>query len=427
MYNEFSVEDSLSLVAFALAASCLFSASETALTSLGKLEIQSIIARGGWRAHILQRWIRDPGRVLVTILVGNNLVNTLAASIFTIWAQQNLDGYWIPVVISGFTMVMILVSEILPKLVARQIAISLAPISMRFLQAVNIILFPATFVISRISHGVVRLSGQTGREPRNIVSEEDVSNTIEIATKEGGLDRETGEVLSNLIEFPDRRAKDIMTPRSRIQGLAIGWSLEECLRFIATDGHSRYPVIRGSLDEVVGILLVKDLLAHMQKGNQGSWTRIIRRPYFVSEVGHLGTILRDMKRWGTHLALVRNETGVLTGLLTLEDLIEEIVGEIRDEHDDPVEAGGDRAMGGPQLVSGDIPILDFNERFQVSLPMDVSYSTLNGYLLAKMGGEIPPVGTLIVDDETTFRIHSVSSSGVVTVQVIAQLKDNNKV
>ncbi len=413
------------IVVAALLASCLFSGTETALTSLGKLEIQSIVAKGGWRAHILQHWIKNPGRVLVTILVGNNLVNSLAVSVFTTWTQGVLDGVWVAGAITFFTLFMILVSEIVPKLIARQYSIILAPPAMRFLVLVNYVLFPLTWVVSRISTGFVRLSGTTGREPRNTVSEEDVTATIEIATKEGGLDRETGEVLSNLIEFPDRRAKDIMTPRSRIQGINITWTMEECVRFIAGDGHSRYPVIRGNMDEIVGILLVKDILAHMQKGNPGSWTRCVRRPYFVSELGHLGTILRDMKRWGTHLAVVRNETGVITGLLTLEDLIEEIVGEIRDEHDDPVDAGGDRAMGGPQLVNGDIPILDFNERFQVSLPMDVSYSTLNGYLLSKTGGEIPPVGTLIVDEDTTFRIHAVSENGVVTVQVIPQLKNQS--
>jgi CBS domain containing-hemolysin-like protein len=215
-----------------------------------------------------------------------------------------------------------------------------------------------------------------------------------------------------------------MTPRLKVQAISIAWTLEETMKFIAQDGHSRYPVVRNSLDELVGILLVKDILAHIQKGAPGSWTRAVRRPYFVSELATLGTILRDMKRWGTHLALVRNETGVLTGLLTLEDLIEEIVGEIRDEHDDPVDGGGDRAMGGPSLVSGEIPILDFNERYQCALPMDVSYSTLNGYLLSRTGGQIPPVGTMIFGDDVTFRIHSVSESGIATVQVIDTVRQS---
>jgi putative hemolysin len=127
-----------------------------------------------------------------------------------------------------------------------------------------------------------------------------------------------------------------------------------------------------------------------------------------------------MRRWGTHLALVRNETGILTGLLTMEDLIEEIVGDIRDEHDEPAEAGaaGERAMGGPRLVNGEIPIIDFNDHYNASLPLDVSYSTLNGYLLSKTGGEIPPIGSLIFAEDVTFRVHSVSESGIATVEII---------
>lgn len=411
------MENPLIFVVLCFFGSFLFSFSETALTSLGKLEIQSIIARGGWRAHIIQRWIRDSGRVLITVLVGNNIVNTIASSVFALWANHNFSGGWVPALIVAFTIVLILGSEIVPKLLAQQLAIPASPFSLRFLQAVDILLFPATFTIHKIARGILRNTGRTGGA-KPLISEEDVTHTIEMATKEGSLDHETGEVLSNLIEFPDRLARDIMTPRARIQALSVGMTLEECLKVVSTDGHSRYPIVRNNLDELVGILLVKDLLAHIQRGNPGSWTRCVRRPYFVSELAPLGNILRDMKRWGTHLALVRNETGVLTGLLTLEDLIEEIVGEIRDEHDDPGEAGGDRAMGGPVLINGDIPILDFNERFGLTLPMDISYSTLNGYLLMKTGGEVPPIGTLIVDEEVTFRVHSVADSGVVTVQLL---------
>ncbi len=411
------MENSLSLVLVCILFSFLFSFSETALTSLGKLEIQSIIARGSWRAHIIQGWIRDSSRVLITILVGNNIVNAVASSVFALWAHANFSGFWVPALITGFTFSMIFVSEIVPKLLAQQLAIPVAPFSLRFLQGFGLLIYPLIWVIHWVTKKLMLNVGRTGGA-KPLISEEDVTQTIEMATKEGSLDHETGEVLSNLIEFPDRLARDIMTPRPRIQVLSVAMTLEECLKIVSTDGHSRYPVIRNNLDELVGILLVKDLLAHIQRGNPNSWTRCIRRPYFVSEMAPLGNILRDMKRWGTHLALVRNETGVLTGLLTLEDLIEEIVGEIRDEHDDPVDGGGDRAMGGPILISGDIPILDFNERYQMALPMDISYSTLNGYLLMKTAGEVPPIGTLVVDDQVTFRIHSVSESGVVTVQLL---------
>jgi putative hemolysin len=317
-----------------------------------------------------------------------------------------------------FTFTHILLSEIVPKLIARQAGPVMAPYAMYFLRIVLVVLSPAVFIFQKLSEGITFLSGMRGRELRQPMSEEELTHTIELATKEGGIDRETGAVLSNLIDFPDRIARDIMTPRTRVMAVNIRWGQDEVLRFIAGDGHSRYPVIRNSLDEVVGTILVKDLLAHLQRSSPGSWTRAIRRPYSISELAPLGSVLRDMKRWGTHLALVRNETGVVTGLVTLEDLIEEIVGDIRDEHDDPSDAGGDRAMGGPKMASGEMPLIDFNDRFNVSIPLDANYSTLNGYLLSRLGGTLPQAGTLIIDDVVTFRIHSVSESGIASVEVI---------
>jgi len=414
------------IVTFSLGFSFIFSASETALTSLGKLEAQTLVSEGGWRAKVIQNWVRDPGKILVTILVGNNVVNSASASLFAIWANQRYGSLGVSIAIAAYTSVIIVLCEIVPKLIARRLALRVSPWAMRFLQVVNVLLKPLIWAVHRVSAGFVFLSGIKGRDPRTIISEEELTHTIEMATKGGGIDRATGEALSNLMEFPDRLCRDVMTSRSKIQGIPIRLSLEEVIRFISADGHSRYPVIRDSLDDVVGVLLVKDLLSHMQKGGTSLWTRVVRRPYFVSELAPLGNILRDMRRWGTHLALVRNETGVLTGLVTLEDLIEEIVGEIRDEHDDPIDGSMERAMGGPMLVSGDIPIIDFNDQFGASLPMEVSYSTVNGYLLAKTGGEIPPVGTMIFADDVTFRIHSVSQNGVVTVEIIQQISPHSE-
>lgn len=418
-YTQNTVDLALLAVFFCFVLSFLFSASETALSSLGKLEIQTLVSKGGWQAKMLQVWIRDPHRALSTVLIGNAIANIVASSLLTLWFSRRFGEMGTTVWMLVFTVTFIIISEIVPKVIARQFAQAVAPSAMRFLQIVHLAIAPLVFIIHKASAAIVYWVGVRNTDiSRHLFSEDDLSATIEIAAKEGGIDRETGEVLSNLIDFPDLLARDILTPRSKVQAISIAWSLEETMKFISQDGHSRFPVMRNSLDEIVGVILVKDLLAHIQRGSQGLWTRVVRRPYFVSELAPLGTILRDMKKWGTHLALVRNETGVLTGLITLEDLIEEIVGDIRDEHDDPGDAGGERAMGGPTLVSGEMPILDFNERYQSTLPMDVTYSTLNGYLLTRTGGQIPPVGTLIFGDEVTFRIHSVADSGIATIQVL---------
>lgn len=400
-----------------------FSGFEMALTSLGRLELQKIVAKGDSDARLIQRWVRDPGKVLITILVGNNIANFAGSSVFTLWVSKYFPMH-LSVAVAIMTITFIVFSEIFPKLMARYAASSIAPYAMRFLTVVGWVLLPITWLLKKLTSGMVMLSGMPGRERREPVSEEDISHTIDLATKEGGIDRATSEVLSNLIEFPDRLTMHVMTPRSKLAAISVSWSWEQVLRYVAVDGHSRYPVYRGNLDHIVGILLVKDLFREIQKPSPGSWTRRIRRPYYVSEMVQLGSVLREMKRWGTHLALVRNETGVVTGLVTLEDLLEEIVGDIRDEHDDPSEAGHEQALGGPRIVNGEIPVIDFNDRYDRSLPVDSSYSTLNGYLLMRTGGQLPPPGTLIFDDEVTFRIHSVSDTGIATVELMDPVRSD---
>jgi len=322
-----------------------------------------------------------------------------------------------------FTFCFIVLSEITPKILAREYAVRLAPYALDFLKLVWIFLWPLNAIIGLWTNVLHRIMGQRRNGLQKPISEEELEQTIEMAAKEGGIDQGTGEVLANLIDFSDRIARDIMTPRTKIQAIPIQWTQEQVVRFIATDGHSRYPVMRGSLDEVVGVLLVKDLLMHLQRTSPGSWTRVVRRPYYIAEVAKLGNVLRDMKRVGTHLALVRNETGVLTGLVSLEDVLEEIFGQIRDEHDDPSEAGYDAVIGGPQMLSGDLPLIDFNERFNASLPLGTGYSTLNGYLLERMGGQLPPVGTIIFAEDATFRIQSVSESGIATLELLERTRE----
>jgi putative hemolysin len=404
-------------------ASAAFSGFEMALSSLGRLELQKIIAKGDSNARLIQRWVRDPGKVLITILVGNNIANFAGSSVFTLWVSKAYPMH-VSLAVAIMSLTFIVFSEIFPKLMARYVASSIAPYAMRFLMVVGWVLLPITWFLKKLTSGMVMLSGMPGRERREPVSEEDISHTIDLATKEGGIDRATSEVLSNLIDFPDRLAMHVMTPRSKLASISVSWSWEQVLRYVAVDGHSRYPVYRGNLDNIVGILLVKDLFREIQKPSHGSWTRRIRRPYYVSEMVQLGSVLREMKRWGTHLALVRNETGSVTGLLTLEDLLEEIVGDIRDEHDDPSEAGHEQALGGPRIVNGEIPVIDFNDRYDRSLPVDSSYSTLNGYLLMRTGGQLPPPGTLIFDDEVTFRIHSVSDTGIATVELMDPVRND---
>lgn len=409
----------LVIVAFCAIFCFIFSASETALTTLGRLATDRLLAQDKPWKRFLKIWIFQPERILIMILVGSNVANILASSLMTLWAEDFYSGY-VPVVIGIFTFFVIFCAEVLPKIFARQYAEKLAPAAFSFLYYASIPLFPLTWLLESSSRFVIWALGfDLSKSVYRSFSEEEVTQTIEMATIQGGIDAETGEALSALMEFPDLRARDVMTSRSKMKALHVGMSLDEVLRFIAQNAFSRYPVYRESLDDVIGIIHVKDLMSSLQRGGMvGSWTRAVRRPYFVSELALLGEILRDMKRWGSHMAVVRNETGVVTGVLTLEDLIEEIVGDIRDEHDDPSEAGMEGPIGGPKVILGDMTIVDFNERFSGMLPVSESYSTLNGYILRKCGGALPVVGTLIFDEDFTFKIIEIGAHGIPSFEVL---------
>lgn len=411
----------------AIVFSFIFSASETALTSLSRLDIQRLSQKNKILKGLIDYWTSRSSRVLVTILIGNNISSITASSLITLWAREHYSLRF-SLVLGIFTFIFIFISEILPKMIARQKASQMSPFFIRFLKIVSILLWPIIVVVEVMSRGLVRFMGFSSFGFRKPFSEEELEQSIELATKEGSLDQETGTALTNLMDFPDRIARDVMTPRSKIEFLKMAGTQEDVFKHVFSEGYSRIPVCREGLDDIVGVLHVKDLFANFYSplGKKRHWTRYIRRPYFVSEMAPLGGILRDMKRWGTHLALVRNEGGVIIGLLSLEDLIEEIVGEIRDEHDDPSEAGFEAAMGAPKIVSGEMQILDFNELYDQELSFDVSYSTLNGYVLYKCGGKLPVVGTLIVDDNVTFRVHGISENGIASFELIEQDRSSDE-
>ncbi len=390
-----------------------FSGSETSLTSLGRLEAGALMAEGGEKGKLIARWVRDQKKFLMTILIGNNVANIVGSSLLTIWASRYFPDH-LSLVVAVYTGIVIIAIEILPKLWGAEWSSKVAPYALRFLMVIDSFLKPVTWLVDQVTKPFV--APRRGRDPWAI-GEEDLENTIEMARKGGRVDNATIEALANLIDFKDRFARDIMVPRSKIQALSVSATQDEIFRFIVADGHSRYPIFNGTLDNIVGILVVKDLLAHIQKGGTGLWTRMVRKPFYVTDLTSLGVVLKRMRRLGSHQALVRNETGLLVGLLTLEDILEEIVGEIRDEGDDP-EPSEEGTLSGSNIVSGEIPILDFNSIFKASLPIEGSYTTVNGYLLARAGGEIPPVGTLVFTDDINFRIHSVSDQGVATIEIL---------
>jgi CBS domain containing-hemolysin-like protein len=230
---------------------------------------------------------------------------------------------------------------------------------------------------------------------------------VERAEAGGAIDPEDAELLEGVFEFSEKNAREVMTPRTDIVALSVDASLADVIRVVDETGLSRFPVYEGSIDNIIGILLAKDLLPGLRRGEDGerpfSLRQVIRSAHFIPGTREVEEVLSDFKRLKEHMAIVLDEYGGTAGVVTMEDLLEEIVGEILDEHDEREEPA--QARGGEVLVAGDLNIGELNERLGLAVPED-EFSTIGGYVFGTRG-RVPRVGDRVAAGGATFTVRSV--------------------
>jgi len=263
-----------------------------------------------------------------------------------------------------------------------------------------------------------RLLGLLGIDPpgehERLHSPEEIRILVEQSEAGGGLHKQDARLLEGVFEFSEKTAQEVMTPRTQIAALASELSVEEGADEVARQGRSRYPVYTDSLDEIVGVVHSKDLLAALRTGKHDTVRSVMRPPLFVPGTREVEDVLTDMKRLKTHLAVVLDEYGGTAGIVTMEDLLEEIVGDIFDEHDRPV--GPDVAEGAP-LLEGSMPISEFNSEYDAALN-DVDYTTIGGYLFGELG-RLPRAGDRIVVGPHRFEVAEMEGRRVKTIRLLA--------
>jgi CBS domain containing-hemolysin-like protein len=316
----------LAAVALCLLASGFFSASETALSTLPITRLEALRQRGGRLTRAgLNRWSTDPQSVLITILIGNNLVNVLASALATSLAYKLTGEGGLALVVGVMTLALLIFGEITPKTLAQryaqQIAARVAPI----LYVLDVSLRPANWVLGLLSRLLTR------RAPEEVpVTEEDLLFMLRLAHKHAILPSDARLMIESVLRFHRAVAREVMVPRPIVVTVDASWDLAALQLFLTTSAHSRFPVIKGSPDDIVGVLHAKHLL-RLAPGQ--SWTELAVTPLFVPEDRALPDLLQDFRRTGQHLAIVLDEFGGLSGVVTLEDALELVVGEIEDEFD----------------------------------------------------------------------------------------------
>jgi len=354
-----------------------FSSAETALFSISKAKAIHLAKEKGLRNALIKKMKDDPHRLLSTILIGNNIVNVGASALATAITIKLVANHAVGIATGIMTFLILIFGEIFPKSFATRNNVFVARLVIIPLYWISVIFTPIIMLLNFIP----KLTGKMQKRP--YVTEEELMTFVEVVEEEGGIEEEEKELIENIFEFDDTSASEIMTPRADMFVVNVNEAID--LQQIMHSGYTRIPVIEGDIDHVIGILNIKDLFMHHITSSESIDVRkIMSEPYFVPENKKLDNLLQQFKKRKQHMAIIVDEHGGVSGLITLEDALEEIVGEIVDETD-KVEPHIVKLNKDEWRVLGKSEIDEVNEMLQTSIPDSREYDTFSGYVLNQIG------------------------------------------
>ncbi len=365
--------------------SAFFSSSETAFVASNPYTLEYLEKKGSRRAGLVRRMLARLDDLITTILIGNTLVNAAAASLATYIISTLLPGNPQAVLLSTAvtTVLLLFFSEINPKIYAAYNPHKLAFLFARPLRGLMVLLSPLVQAFTFLSSLLFRKSRESSPHLAKAISEEETK--VFLTTGVQGMSAFRKQMISGILDLASRPIRDIMTPRPRIKFLDIQASPEQILETITSEEFSRYPVCRGRLDHIEGLVHSKDVIPFLIRREPIVLQRFLRKPYYIPESASVESALVQMRENAVHLAFVIDEFGNMEGIITLEDLIEEIVGDIQDEYDVKEEDGWTPLPGGGWAIKGAAPVKDLNGKLGLGLPESADYATLAGFFLLEFG------------------------------------------
>ena len=413
------VDNPISLIIITLLAmSAFFSASETALFSLSRVYLKKLENNSGKASRLILRLLRKPRQLLITILLGNTFVNIAISSFASLYALFLADDYGfsnssvILVQVILTTLLILFFGEIIPKLVALATADLLSRVLCYPLILVSFTLYPFAWLLEKFSLIISRKKSSDHHLGVHFTQEE-FHNLIQSESSSRGLEEHEKKMLVGLFRFKDAEIKEIYVPRVKITAIDETKSLEDLKAVIVDSGYSRIPVFRESIDDIVGIVYVKDLVLYPDKK---SIKDFIRPVWFVTENMKVQTLLNQFKQKKLQVAVVVDEYGGTSGIISLEDILEEIVGDIRDEYDNDETPELVQKDQHTYILSGTYSIRQFNQEFQTDIPVE-EYDIIAEYLLAHFN-HVPEIGeTLAIDERITLTILAGDEKSIKQIQL----------
>lgn len=356
--------------------------------------------------------------VTASVFGGATLAEDLAGVLRGVpWLAEPAEEIALATVAALISYMSLVLGELVPKSLALRYSESYALLLARPLVGMSWLARPFVWLLTASSNVVLRFFGDSTSFSEAKLSPEEIQHLVEEATEAGTVDRGAGEIASRAIAFADLCAVHVMVPRSRVVGIPRNADQDEVKRIILEEGHSRMPVYEDTIDKVIGYVTLRDLMALFWEGQLLVLEDVLRPAFFVPKTKRAVDLLGDMKRRRTQLAIVVDETGTTVGIVAMEDLVEELVGDIFSEHDDAPPETIRRETGGAALVQGDVPVRDVNRELSLDLPHGETFSTIAGLCL-ELAGRIPQSGeTLQAPDGTTLEIVEATPRNIRVVRV----------
>jgi CBS domain containing-hemolysin-like protein len=403
----------LVLLALSIGLSAFFAAAETALVSLSRIDLQTLREKGDRRGAIIRNLKAHTSRLLATILIGQNLFNSAASALATVLATAWVgETYGVPAAVLFSTVALFAFGEMTPKAIGAASPLAISRAVAVPLAAITKVLSPLATMVVKVTTRMLDLLGIPEKTPT--LTEEEMKSVFNLGAEEGVIHGEERKLLHNVLEFGDKTVRDIMVPRTKVVALPETARFDDVRLVLKEHQFSRVPVYRGTLDNVVGILNAKNLFDLSDEEERNfSLDRYLDAPFLVPEFKRAEDLFREMRRRRTHMAIVVDEHGGTAGIATIEDVVEELLGEIQDEYDDEETPGFVAAGERTFLLEGGFRLDDIEEQFGLSFPRDEA-ETIAGHLMLRFG-RIPRKGErwkgrraeFIVEDATPTAIRSV--------------------
>lgn len=398
-----------------LALSAFFSASETALMSLSKIRIRHMVSEKVKKADLVHRLVDNPSKLLGVILVGNNIVNIGASALATSITIDYYGPAGIGLSTAAMTVLVLIFGEITPKSLAAQNSEQVSLKVSKPIHFITIILNPVTSILIKVTNAIIKLLGGKVDTKQPYITEEEIKTLINVGHEEGILERDEKKIIHNVFEFGDQQARDVMTPRMNVTAIELGYSFDEVMNIFREQRFSRLPVYKDKIDNIVGILHLKDLF-FLSENNPDSFdiSKHMRPPYFTFEFKLITELFADMRNDRVPLSIVLDEYGGTAGIITMEDLIEEIVGDIHDEYDE--QDNQIKVIKEDEyVIDGSLRIEMLNELVGINIESE-DFDSIGGFVVG-LFGRLPEKGEMIEYENLKFIIEKVEKNRISCIRL----------